>query len=220
MAVTVSDVISRARNILNDSTETRWSNDELLLWLNESYAVLVNAKPSECSVNAELTLAAGPKQALPSAGVRLLELIRNTHPDSNLRGITVTSKEELSAARPGWYGEDQELSIEHFVFDEMDPTHFYVYPPAVDGAKVEALYIQTPDPHPSVYDSAETEALNAPESLAPALVDYVLFRAFSKDADHAANANRAALHAQAFSTAVGTGFKLDLATSPNTGGKP
>lgn len=217
MAIAVQDVIARARKILNDDSEVRWSNDELVLWLNDCYAVLANVKPGDCSENAELTLVAGTKQTLPDGGVRLLELVRNTHPDSNQRSINVTDKRALNAARPRWHGEDPVLSIEQYVFDEMDPSHFYVYPPAADGAKVEALYVQVPRRHPNSYTAARYELIRVPESLVPALVDHILFRAFSKDAEHAANASRAAMHAQSFSVAVGASFELDVATSPNNG---
>ncbi|MGB0662790.1 MAG: DUF6682 family protein [Pontibacterium sp.] len=213
----VKDVVSRARTILNDEQLTRWSNDELLGWLNEAYAVLVQAAPSACSVNQSLSLVAGAKQSLPQGGLRLLDVIRNLHSQSNLRGISVISRSDLNAARPNWYAEEQELSIENFVFDELDPTHFYVYPPAQEGAEVEAIFLKQPSLHEGDYETVKDDLLVVNHSLAPAITDYILFRAFSKDADHVANANRAALHANAFSTAVGTGFQLDLSTSPNSG---
>ncbi|MCK7581011.1 MAG: hypothetical protein MZV65_38935 [Chromatiales bacterium] len=49
---------------------------------------------------------------------------------------------------------------------------------------------------------------------ANAILDYVLYRAYSKDAEYAANAQRAALHYQAFTNALGVKTQVDTNNDP------
>lgn len=50
---------------------------------------------------------------------------------------------------------------------------------------------------------------------ANAILDYVLYRAYSKDAEYAANASRAALHYQAFTAALGAKTQVDAGNDPH-----
>jgi hypothetical protein len=48
------------------------------------------------------------------------------------------------------------------------------------------------------------------------MVDYLCYRAFSKDAEYAGNTGRAATHYAAFANALGIGNKVGMVVSPNT----
>ncbi|WP_347506198.1 DUF6682 family protein [Pseudomonas anguilliseptica] len=138
-------------------------------------------------------------------------------------GLAVTPmlRSHLNAARPRWHGEPKTDAIEHFLFDEDDPRSFFVYPPAVAGAKLEVSYSAVPNPHGAEQAKADsTEALRLPDTYAPILVDLVLARAFSKDAEGGANQQRAALHAQAAQGALGLKIQGDSTASPNAGAGP
>ncbi|MDO8312640.1 MAG: hypothetical protein Q7T25_11940, partial [Sideroxyarcus sp.] len=47
------------------------------------------------------------------------------------------------------------------------------------------------------------------------ILDYVLYRAYSKDADYAANAQRAVGYYQVFAAALGIKDAADIKSSPN-----
>jgi hypothetical protein len=49
---------------------------------------------------------------------------------------------------------------------------------------------------------------------ANALLDYVLYRASTKDAEQAANAQRAVAHYQAFQNALGVSAQVNAASQP------
>jgi hypothetical protein len=213
MTVTVGDIVSGARKILSDDDEVRWSNSELILWLNDCYSVLPQVKPSECTVGEELTLIAGTKQSIPSDAERLVDITHNTA--GELGAIEVITRKELNSALPGWHREPGTEDIERYVFDEMAPKEFFVYPPALSTAKVYAYTIKVPESHSRIFAVSEDLPISAKDSLAPMLIDYILFRAFSKDADNASYANRAGLHLNSFNMQADAGFKLELATSPN-----
>lgn len=217
MAITtVGDLIeNRIKTTLqeNSAEGVRWQNAELLGWLNESYQMIVSIRPDANPVNDDITLIEGTKQSIPTAGTRLLGVMRCTHPDSNMGVIQVCERATIDATRPGWHAEDKTRDIEYFIYDELDPTRFYIYPPALSGATIEALWTQVPTPHE---DYAKAEVIKLDDSYAPAIVDWVLYRAYLKDADFSANSQRAAGHYQAFNHAMGQKHKLDYAVSPNT----
>lgn len=216
MAVTtVEEVTRRVRVVLQDIAEVaRWPDDELVGWLNESYQAIVSTKPNASAVNEAFVLESGTKQALPEAGLSLIDVVRNTAGDSNGGTVSLVSRQQINAARRRWHRDEESLDIQHFIFDELDPRHFYVYPPAAHGAEVEIIYSQVPGTH-GAYDESKGESIKLDDSYAPAILDYILYRAHSKDADFSANANRAAAHYQAFNLALGRKAKLDVAISPN-----
>nr|WP_299241387.1 DUF6682 family protein [uncultured Halomonas sp.] len=220
MAVTtVGTVITNAKRVLQEVTAdgTRWTNGELLDWLNESYQAVIQIKPDAGSVNATMALVPGTLQSIPPTGLRLLDVVRNTASSSSQMAILVTDRRSLDMTRRAWHSDPATLDIEQYVFDDQDPTRFYVYPPAAEGAEINLIYSQVPSAHDvaSGLDGVKDEPIKVNDAYAPVLTDYVLYRSFSKDAEHAANLQRAQFHQQAFMTALGQKIPVDRATSPN-----
>ena len=219
MAVTTVQTLlsQRVKITLQELSEngTRWSNSELINWLNEAYQQVVSLRPDASSANESVDLESGTKQTIPATGLRLLSLVRNTAAASSKRVITTTSRSALDSTRPGWHGEEETVNVEQFIFDDMDPRTFYVYPPAAIGAEVEIIYSQVPSPHDVDYANSKTDPLKLPDSYAPAIADWIMYRAFSKDAEHSANQARATGHYNAFMSAMGNKAQTDAATSPN-----
>lgn len=218
MATTlVSKLIDGAKLILQETTTggTRWKNEELLGWLNESYQAIVQIKPEANSITEDLTLVAGTKQEIPATGLRLLDITRCMSAESDGMAITLVSRHQLDTTRRGWHREDPTLDIEHYVFNPDAPRTFYVYPPAVDGADVEGIYSAVPTKHEDAAIDSATEVIKLTDIYAPVMLDYILYRAYSKDADHTANTNRAMLHYQAFNSALGQKVQIDRSVNPN-----
>ncbi|MCE3025731.1 DUF6682 family protein [Salinicola sp. DM10] len=220
MAVTtVGTVINNTKLVLQEVTAagTRWANEELIGWLNEGYQAVTQVKPDASSVNATLKLKEGTRQEIPADGLRLIDVVRNTTASSLMMGIMITTRRALDTTRRSWHADPKSVDIEQYVFDDQDPTHFYVYPPAANGAEVELIYSAVPKPHDvgKGLQGLASEPIRLPDSYAPCLTDYILFRAYSKDAEHAANLNRAQMHLQAVSTALGQKVEIDRALSPN-----
>ena len=78
MATTrVVDVLDRAAIILQDNTNVRFPNEELLKFFNDAQKEVVLHRPDAKMVNTTFDCASGSKQTLPSAALRLIEVIRN-----------------------------------------------------------------------------------------------------------------------------------------------
>lgn len=217
MAVTkIKTVIDRAKTTLHETTTsgTRWRNQELMEWGNESYQAIIQIKPDASSVNEEIRLQSGTRQSIPDNGLRLIEVVRCTSPASRGEGILICKRNQLDATRRGWHREPETEDIEHYLFDDLDPKNFYVYPPAKAGATIEIIFSSVPAPH-DVSDDIPDEVLKLDDSYAPVIVDYILYRAYSKDADHSVNLQRAQMHYRSFMTALGQQVQVDIATSPN-----
>lgn len=216
---TVGDLLRRARTVLQEigADGIRWTNAELLDWLNEAYATVLSIRPSANTINAEFDCVPGTRQELPVGADRLIDVVRNLADKTRGLAVSRTGRETMDATRRRWHGESESDAIEHFIFDEMDPRRFYVYPPASAAARLEIIYSKLPAPHAEAEASPESqEPLRLPASYAPILLDMVLARAFSKDAEHAANLQRATLHSQSAQAALGLKIQGDATSSPGS----
>lgn len=199
----LTDIYSRVRATLQDDG-TRWPDAELLQLVSDAQRQIVIHRPDATAVNNWLTLAAGPKQAMPDGAVQLLDVTRN----ENGRIIRLARREDLDAQDPYWPSKKQSDTVRHYVFDLRDPKTFYVDPPAKPGIKIEAIYSTLP--------TEPTTATTLPAIYDNAIVDYVIYRALMKDADYAANQARAALHYQQFAQTIGIKTQTDTTVQPNT----
>ncbi|MGY8872222.1 MAG: phage adaptor protein [Pseudomonadales bacterium] len=224
MAITTVGTIidDRVKVILQEITAqgVRWKNEELVGFLNEGYPQIIINRPDASSNNINHPLVAGTFQTLPANALRLLNVIHNTASASNKSSVIRYDAVALDSTRRTWHGEAQSINVELYLFDENDPTHFYVYPPAAAGAELKLLYSSVPTDHSVDLNVSRAEPIKIPDTYAPALVDWILFRAFSKDAEHTANMARSQGHYQAFYQSLGIKAKVDMATSPNNPSNP
>ncbi|MEE4238746.1 MAG: DUF6682 family protein, partial [Anderseniella sp.] len=127
-------------------------------------------------------------------------------------------RKTLDDQRRIWHNDRPSPTIAQWMFDPRDPRSFMVYPPATTGAQLEVLYSELPQPHAltneQLSNPATTETLRLPDHAANMVLDYVLFRAYSKDAEYSANASRAAAHYQAVLSALGVMTTADAAMRP------
>lgn len=214
MPLTAKNILDRASMIIQDLTNVRWPESEILNWLNDARRELAVVRPDIYSDMATKALTSGAKQELPADGLRLMDVPRNT----SGAAITVTQRGFLDQQNPGWHQMAGSSTVKHFMVDERNPRIFWVYPPAASGASVELIYQKAPT------DYTTNSALTAYEELyGGAMVDYVCYRAFSKDSEYAGSSERAAVHYNQFLNALKMGRLSDLATSgnfTNVGGVP
>lgn len=221
MAVTVQSVIDRVQKTLQDTTGVRWPVvDELVLWVNDAQREIALLKPDASAKNVTITLAAGTKQDIPSDGNRLLRVVRNMSAASNgvgKRAVRIVSREVLDAQTPDWHdplvtGDAAHAAVvKHYIYDEQNPRNFYVYPGVAAAASsfVEIIYSANP------VTVAQNGNLDVPDIFANAVMNYVLYMAYMKDADYAGNQQRASSHFQLFMSSITGKAQLDALTSPN-----
>jgi len=194
---TAADLIDLATGLLEDPANDVWGRTELLEYLNDGLKALAAKRPDEFVVTAVVTLAEGPKQSLPSDYVALLRPLSNIDNAETTRGraIRLVPKELLDNASPGWMLAPQSTTREVALSPDQS-SEFWVYPPAVAGAKLE-LEVER---NPSVMTQGSAVPVNA--KFHPALVDYVVFRALSKDSEYAVDGKAGAFY-QSFMNHIG-----------------
>jgi hypothetical protein len=207
MTIAAQSIIRRVVETMQDNTSVRWPIAELVRYLNDGQREVVLYRPDSMVTNATVTLAGGAKQALPTNGSKLIDVIRNT--SGTKRSVRMTVRNILDTQSPNWYNLTGVTEVLHYMYDPRDPKVFYVYPPAASsGASVEIVYSAYPtditEPADGVTYSSVTGNISLPDIYGNVLADYILYRAYTKDSEYAGNAQRAQAHYGAFQAALTT----------------
>lgn len=220
MALTVASMLAKMRQQLVDETDTyRWSDAELVGYLNEAVRAIVAARPDASSVREVVNLVGGSKQALPANRLRLLEIECNmgTGGATPGRAVTLTERENLDQIDPNWRAGATSAEVKHYCYSDRDPKNFDVYPPqpAVSPGSVRAVMSALPTAMPS----DGTGNFNLDDIYEPAAIHYGLGLAFLKDAEGGDDA-RATLHMRLAGDGLGVKFLADSRTSPRKAAPP
>jgi len=220
--IKVIDVIKRVEDLLQDNN-IRWPRIELQNWINESYLQIVLLRPDASSKASTFTCAAGTRQTLAtgfSSALRLLDVVRNLATTSDKKVVRLISRSVLDDQRPSWHTETGSVNVQNYTFDPRQPKDFFVYPPATALAKVEVVYADSPGAH-SLSESAldpagsSTEVIKLDDTYLSSIIDWVLYRSYTKDAEYAANAQRAVAHNGAFLAGLNGKTQSDVASAPS-----
>lgn len=219
--VKVVEIISRAKTLLQDTSSVRWAVSELQGWLNDAYREAVNLRPDCNTVVGTFTCAAGPRQNITTqfpAALRVIDIVRNVASTSDKRAVRLVDRRTLDGQIRSWYSATQSVNVEHFMYDARVPKEFLVYPPATTTAQLEVVYSAVPTAHTltteqlNSTDTAETIRID--DSYANALLDYVMYRAYSKNTESTTNATKAGGHFQLFQNAMGVKGQTEAASKP------
>lgn len=220
----VSDITTRARILLNDQDGTRWLDNELVSWINDAQKLIALVRPDASVANSTVTLVAGTKQTVPAGGFRLLDAIRNMAADGTTggRSIRIVDREVLDSQDPMWHTTTQAGTIKHFIYDNRNPLAYYVYPPATAGTKIEIMYSVSPTE--IVYNAGNVAGtmntdLTVADIYLESVLNYVMYRAYSKDAEFSQNPQLAAGYLQTVYSMLGIKTQKDVAFSPDLNSK-
>ena len=220
-SVKIADVINKVELILQDDTNVRWTAAELLGWANDSYREIVLARPDVNTLSGTFTCVEGTRQVLTagfSSALRLIDVVCNKAVSSTKGAVRLISRKILDDQRRNWHDlAAKSVDIEYFMFDPRLPKEFQVYPPATTAAQLEVLYASVPTGHTVSGQAVPDEVIKIDDSYANCMVDYVLYRAYSKDAEYAANSQRAMAHLQAMQASLGVKTQADQAVIPQEG---
>lgn len=219
MTITAKSIVKRATDILQDQTSVAWPAAELVRWLNDGQREVLLYRPDAITTHASIALSAGTRQVLPASGIKLIDVINNTAGTKS--AVRLIKRELLDQQVPGWHGLAGVTEIKHFMYDQRDPRAFYVYPPAAGGgaAAVNAVYSTYPTDVTEPADGSEWDDvagnISLPDIYSNVLLDYMLYRAYSKDDSDAGNVNRAVAHYSAFTSALGGEAQATVTATPN-----
>jgi hypothetical protein len=176
--VTVQDLITQARVILQDRDAVRWADEEFLGWVASAYREIVRYRPAANSVTQPFTAINGTRQSLPVDGAYLISVVRNE--TGTLRSILPIERTILDSQNPDWHTvnlTNGSVDPRFYVYEKDSPKVFYLYPAATAGDIVSIQYARIPTAH-----TVKTETISLDDTYAGTIVDYMLYRAYSKDA--------------------------------------
>ena len=197
MTTTTQSVLDRARFVLQDPTAVRYTDAELVAWVNDGQRAVYAVKKDVSATNSILNLAEGTQQTLPVAAELLLDIPRAvTQAGAPAQAVRLVDMALMDAQAPGWHADRKTYLVSDYMYDPREPKVFYVYPPALSGAKVLAKYSVPPT------TALLAGNLTIDDVYSPILLDYVLYRAYSKETEGVLR-DRAILYKQAFDSALG-----------------
>ena len=219
--LTGANLILRIEDILQDPANTRWSEAELLRYINDGQREVVNFRPEAAADHSNIALVVGTEQTISSSALRLIRVVRNMSAAggsaTGKRAISLVDMDIIDAQEPDWHDPTvtgdaaHTTTVKHYMFDEDDPRRFYVYP----GASTTSTFVEVVTSANPTDLSSTSSTIYIDDIYGNALIDYVVYRCLLKDAEFAGNAQRAGSHYQLFMASVGAGAQVQFATSPN-----
>lgn len=237
----VKDVLYRVSSQLHDISPqfTRWTQRELVSWLNDGQKAIAKYMPSSCSRVDAIKLSAGTRQSIETLlsanlktgdgstptqvlGNYLQSVIRNMGADGLTAGnaVRIADREVLDVNAPDWHTKTAN-AVSQYVFDPRTPKVFYVSPgvPASPNVWIEISYLASPV-EISVsgsygMDGVDTTKISVDDRYVDDLVNYILARAYMKDAEFANNANQAAAATQLFTGSINAQVAALTGVNPN-----
>lgn len=183
----VQDIFDEVRRIIHDedSGNYRWSDAELLDYLNAATRQIVGFMPDANTVETieDTGTSRVARQELPAGGIKFIRASRNYADDGTTPQGTVrfVEKDVLDTYDPDW--EYVTASVDganyflHFCHDKREPRVYYLFPPpVVDNKKVAVVYSTTPTAMAAVGDTfpLQDEYING-------AVQYIIYRALTKE---------------------------------------
>lgn len=208
----VSDILGRVRPVLNDSDSAnyRWSNTDLISYINDACRLILIKRPDANTVPTAVTLVAGALQTIPDTAYRLIDVVCNLDASNNQgRAVTIVDSTVLDSFSPGWRSSAKGSSVKHFIFDPRSPRRFEVYPPVNAGVKVQAKLANY-----AGQANATGSTVGLSDEYMEHLVCFTLYKAYARDMEFAGNAELAASYLALFNGMLGDKTMADIAFSP------
>lgn len=202
---TAQSIIQRAQTTLQDLEGIRWPATELVMYLNDGQRALITLRNDVGAATVAFTPALGARQTLPDTALALIDILGNT--SGTQRVVRKVDKTQMDANLRDWTsGTPSKVAVNYMFEPERDPRTFWLYPPAAVGASIDMLIaayptdVPTPTGTPS---SMVTGTTSVPDQWDNTLLNYVLGRAYDKDAEFGGNAQSAARFMTQFMSQAG-----------------
>lgn len=182
----VSDIINRVAKELIDDGFVYWSADEHISNLNDAVSAILFVKPEATRATVEVDVATGQSRiSLPGDAYTILSV-------NQVDGIGVQyiAMSELDRLYPDWRNMTDTPS--NWTKYDNEDTSFWLFPAPNADTKAEIDYAK------QVRASSIDDTLSIQATYEPMLFDYMLYRAYSKNANSEASVARANLHLRSF----------------------
>ena len=209
--ITGSKIIAMASEVVLDSGNVTWKVPQGVEWINDAQRAIALHRPDASIQTSSVKLVAGVDQSI--TGRRLLTVVRNMGADGNTPGkaIRLVERGAKDDFEPDWPTLTEETEIKEYMYDARVPKEFMVSPPVSSTTNVYVRLTQAVDPT-DITD--ENDTINLDDVYAPVIVEWLLYRWFSRDSEETPNWQRAARHYQSFFNLLGIKIEMDKLVNP------
>lgn len=217
MASPAQLIVFRIQEALQDFSGTRWPASELVRHINEGQRFIVTRRPDLKATHVTFACVAGARQTIPATAMLLMDVGENA--SGRKSAITKVDRKLLDATAPNWLSLPGASVIEHFTHDLAESRDFMVYPPARAGVEVTLNVANYPTDVPAPAAPGRTFSTasgntDLPAGWESALINFGLFRAYSKDAEFGGNAELAASYFGLVQAEVGEQAQASAIAAP------
>lgn len=242
----VRDVLHRVSVQLQDTSPQfqRWTSRELVEWLNDAQRAIAKYIPPACARLDAVKLKPGTMQSIERIaasdlipgdgstvtgeilGTAVVKVYGNLGANGTTpgRAVRLVDEEALNGSDPMWQA-SAGTPVTQYLFDPRMPRHFQVVPGVPTGGWwVRMAYLADPAEIPVAgsyaWDGSDTTKISVSDRFVDDLVNYVLARAWAKDAEYASNVAASAAAAQQFVASINAQAAAITGVSPNLQGLP
>lgn len=214
-----STLINRCALEYGDVAQVRITPANWLDYLNDAQLATVLVRPDANAVLESYKLAAGTKQALPTNGLRLLDVVRNMGADGSTPGRTIrwVETDVMDSTDPLWHTRTPATPVrEAYYNDKRDPLVFYVNPPVPSSPNV---FIElTTSKAPAAITDAVSGVTGLSDVYAPALSQWMMYKAYALATQAVNQFQRAQFYYNSFFNVLGVKLKGELYFAANSAG--
>lgn len=204
---TIQDLLATvSRELTDEGPLRRWTQDDLVKYYNSAVAALATYRPDIFATTKTVTCVAGTRQALPVGARRLIEVERNTMG----RKLRYCERGVLDDMDPDWMLSTGSTEAEAYSYDETNPSIFWLYPGVAANTQVDVVASVMPE---QVSVAQISQPLPFDLAFYTPCMDWIIYRAYMRDADDTANSMRGQMHLQAFAQYLGIKIESDKALS-------
>ena len=225
---TGQDIVDEVRAQLNDedTTNYRWSDAEMLTFVNASQRTIVQLVPEANIVETEVEITDREvRRSLPAGGIKFIGAWNSDH-TAGARGpaLIPVEMDALNSFHPDWSYPDADVSyptlgtkhsipmFEHVVHNPDEPDIFYVYPVPVIAVSNPWIYVRYSANPTALASLASTFDLN--DEYLNGSVQYVTYRCLIKDGRYGLGTERRQELWNNFRTALGLKPQIEARVDP------
>ena len=198
MSLTVGSVISRAGVMLNDASFVHWTKEELVNYFNDAVKAVIRIEPQSGAQSLQHTCTAGVKQVLPGSAQSLIDVVSN----STGKALTKADRASLDSNYNDWYAGNSAAYVSAYAYEATNPKVFWLYPGPAAGVVLDVIMAIIPDD--VALANIDTTAMPISDTYVNPVLDWIMYRAYLKDSDIAANSSRSGGHYTAFNNFFGS----------------
>lgn len=175
--IKAQDLLQRLSEILTDEGLDFWTKAYQAKSINEAVRAIIKLKPEASYRRDVVTVDSNALQHLPDNAFKLLDIEGTVGDDGQVKcSIKSNSINELNRQEPTWRHSEPSNAIEFFMYEDLKPRDYWLYPRPNAGIKLSLVYSYIP-----TAITKETEWLDMRPEYENDIINFCLWRAWQRE---------------------------------------